>query len=152
MFPTIIDSIGMRYLRDSWDRLAIVANCCQYPIRLNKEEPRQKSCSLDLSMLALCLLNGEIIHNGRTEETHRSLSLAGVYAYLRTHFFNEFHGPWIDRSLTFNKSCRFTNVKLNARGIMTEGHLCKLGRIVRTTDFPDQLPQSKKPRGRLTVH
>ena len=152
MFPTIIDSIGRRNLEKSWDRLAIVSNCCQYPIRLNKEELQEKSCSLDLSMLALCLLNGEIIHNDRTGETHRSPSLTSVSAYLRTHFFNEFHGPQIDRSLTFNKSCRFINVKLDARGIITEGHLWKLGKIVRTTNFSDQLPQSKKPGGSLTVH
>ncbi|RYP78471.1 hypothetical protein DL770_006884 [Monosporascus sp. CRB-9-2] len=74
MFPTIIDSIGRRNPEKSWDRLAIVSNCCQYPIRLNKEELQQKSCSLDLSMLALCLLNGEIIYNDRAGETHRSPS------------------------------------------------------------------------------
>ncbi|KAK4235922.1 hypothetical protein C8A03DRAFT_46014 [Achaetomium macrosporum] len=79
-------------------------------------------------MLAVYLLNGEIIYNGRTEETHRLPSLTTVSVYLRTHFFNQFHGPRIDRSL-INKSCRFINVKLNARGIMTKGHLWKLGRM-----------------------
>jgi hypothetical protein len=44
--------------------------------------------------------------------------------------------PRIDRSLTFNKSCRFTHVKLNKRDIMTRGYLWKLGRIVQTADFP----------------
>lgn len=152
MFPTITDSIGRRELGDRWDRLAIVANCCQYPIRLKKEELQQKSCSLGLSMLSLCLLNGEIIDNGKTEKTDRSPPLTRVNEYLRTQFFNKFHGPQIDRSLTFNKSCRFINVKLNAHGIMTEGHLWKLGRIIRTVDFPDQLPQLKKLRSSLTVH
>ncbi len=28
MFPTIINSIGRRNLENSWDRLAIVSNCC----------------------------------------------------------------------------------------------------------------------------
>ncbi len=74
-------------------------------------------------MLALCLLNEEIIYNGRTGETYRSLSLISVSTYLWTHFFNEFYSPRIDRSLTFNKSCRFINVKLDARGIITKGHL-----------------------------
>ncbi len=74
-------------------------------------------------MLVLCLLNGEIIYNDRTGETYRSPSLTSVSAYLRTYFFNKFYSPWIDRSLTFNKSCRFINVKLDACSIITEGHL-----------------------------
>lgn len=152
MFPTIIASIGSKGLGDDWDRLAIIANCCQYPIRLDKGELQQKAHSFDLSMLTMCLLNGEIINNGRTEAIHGSSPQTTVSTYLQTQFFNEFHGPRIDRSLTFNKGCRFINVELNIRGIMTEGHLWKLGRIVRTADFPDQLPWVKEPHGSLTLH
>ncbi|KAK4108119.1 hypothetical protein N656DRAFT_718884 [Canariomyces notabilis] len=152
MFPMIIDNVGRRNLSKSWDRLPIVANCCQYPIRLNEKELQENAYSVDLSIFALCLLNGEILHNGRAEELHASPSQRSVHTYLQTHFFNEFHGPRIDHNLTFNKSCRFINVTLDACGIMTEGHLWKLGEIVRTTDFTDRSPRSRKPRTSSAVH
>lgn len=119
---------------------------------MNQEALQQKAHSLELSTLALCLLNGEILQNGRMEDTCGSSSLTSVSEFLRTQFFNAFHGPRVDRSLTFNKGCRFINVELDARGIITEGHIWKLGRIVRTADFHNQLLQPKKPRGSFTVH
>jgi Heterokaryon incompatibility protein (HET) len=150
MFPTIVSDIKKRGLTDSWDRLAIAANCCQYPIRLDDKELKRKAHSFDLSILAMCLLNGEILHNGTTEGL-RPASQVAMPVYLKKHFFNRFYAPEDEHSLTFNKGCRFIDVKLRASGIMTKGHLWRLGRIIRTAEFPRLLPWVKGPRGSLTL-
>jgi hypothetical protein len=63
--PEVIVDLTARGLDQCWDRLPITANCCQYPIRLDKDELQRLRCSVSASMLAMCLLNGEILHNGR---------------------------------------------------------------------------------------
>ncbi|GKU12997.1 hypothetical protein FLAG1_11629 [Fusarium langsethiae] len=62
MSPTIINDIANRELDREWDRLAIVANCCQYIHRLDSTKLQGKH-SPDLSLLALCLINGEMFSN-----------------------------------------------------------------------------------------
>src|SRR5690349_19500510 len=111
--------------------LAIVANYGQYPIRLNKAELQQKSCSFHLSILVMCLLTVEILNNGTTEVVYPPSFRKTVCTFLQTQFFNEFHGPRIDRSLTFKKGFSSTwNSPHVASG--PKGHLWKLGKIVRT--------------------
>ncbi|PTB40445.1 hypothetical protein M441DRAFT_90659 [Trichoderma asperellum CBS 433.97] len=63
MTPTIVADIEARGLLKPWDRLAILANCCQYPVRLDYEALNKQRRSLSLSILAMCLLNGEILDN-----------------------------------------------------------------------------------------
>ncbi|KAH8586817.1 hypothetical protein B0O99DRAFT_678522 [Bisporella sp. PMI_857] len=133
MSPTVIADIEKRSLRDPWDRLAIAANCCQYQIRLSTGRLLQKAQSRSLSMLTMCLLNGEILHNSAT---YRAVSWMTISRYLKAQLFNEFYAPKDKRSLTFNKGCRFIDVELRAGGIVTKGHLWKLGRIIRTATFP----------------
>nr|XP_036581443.1 uncharacterized protein CTRU02_08493 [Colletotrichum truncatum]KAF6789794.1 hypothetical protein CTRU02_08493 [Colletotrichum truncatum] len=48
MTPTIIADIEPRGLKKPWDRLAIIANCCQYPVRLNGNTLSQRRQSLSL--------------------------------------------------------------------------------------------------------
>jgi hypothetical protein len=64
MTPRIVADIEKREMKERWDRLAITANCCQYSTRLNVRQLMQDNASLSLAMLALCLLNGEVLHNG----------------------------------------------------------------------------------------
>jgi hypothetical protein len=48
---------------------------------LDDKELKRKAHSLDLSILAMCLLNGEILHNGTTEGP-RPASQVAVPVYL----------------------------------------------------------------------
>ncbi|KAH7471506.1 hypothetical protein FOMA001_g13233 [Fusarium oxysporum f. sp. matthiolae] len=65
MSPTIIEDIASRALDKEWDRLAIISNCCQYAIRLDSTKLQGKH-SLGLSLLALCLVNGDSLIIPRT--------------------------------------------------------------------------------------
>ncbi|KAH8797666.1 hypothetical protein F5884DRAFT_825552 [Xylogone sp. PMI_703] len=140
MYPSIIEDIEKRGVSNSWDRLAITANCCQYSIRLNTEGLRQQAYSLSLSMLVMSLLNSEILDNGSVKATHQAISQMTVSKFLGVQFFNGFHAPRAKKSLTFNKECRLISVKLMADGVMTEGHLWRLGRMIPTMKFTYQLP------------
>jgi hypothetical protein len=158
MTPSVITAIQRRGLGDAWDKLAIIANCCQYAIRMDNLELKRMSQSLSLSILAMCLLNGEILRNGVEEEDPTSMSDKTVSQYLKAQAFKEFCAPRSERDLTFNKRCRFVEVQLKESGIKTRGHLWKLGRIIHTARFRLPLSGAEKPscsltpdkRGRLT--
>jgi hypothetical protein len=68
MAPTILADIAVRQITKPWDRLAIVANCCDYGIRLNVDELRCRKFSHSLALLAQHLLNGEIVNNGQSNK------------------------------------------------------------------------------------
>ncbi|KAI1739708.1 hypothetical protein F4680DRAFT_421281 [Xylaria scruposa] len=149
MSPTIISDVEKRDVRNVWDRLAIVGNCCSYSTRMDIERLRQTGHSLSLSMLAMYLLNGEILDN-RISNEHMA-SNDTVSRFLKAQSFNKISSPQEQLSLTFNKGSRFFNVKLNESGIRTSGHLWKLGRIIQTAGFSDQLPWVESPRGNLSL-
>lgn len=135
MTPIVVADIEVRGLSKPWDRLAIVANCCQYPARLDGGELSRQGHSLSLSILAMCLLNGEILDNGKDS----AVPVAALTASesLERLMFREFNAPEDDvRRLSFNKGCRLVDVKLTVDGIETRGHLWNLGRIIDTTHLP----------------
>lgn len=150
MTPTVIADIQARGLSKPWDRLPIVANCCQYSVRLDGEALSQQRQSISLSVLAMCLLNGEIIDNGN----NRMIPAANLTPskFLEEYVFQGFIAPTDeDRRLTFNKSCRLTAVELTASGIATNGHLWKLGRVIDTARFREKLPWINNKNGRLEL-
>ncbi|KAM0251440.1 hypothetical protein ACHAQJ_008191 [Trichoderma viride] len=147
MTPTVIEDIEKRGLSEPWDRLAIVANCCQYPVRLGDEALIRQHRSLSLSVLAMCLLNGEILDNSNSNKA----SAAGLTTskFLKEHMFRAFSAPEDDpRHLTYNKECRLTDVELMEEGIATKGHVWKLGCVIDTSELLG-LPRIYKPNGRL---
>ncbi|KAK8105253.1 hypothetical protein PG999_008612 [Apiospora kogelbergensis] len=150
MTPTVVTDIEERGLSNPWDRLAILANCCQYSTRLDVEALKQQNRSLSLSVLAMCSLNGEILDN--SDDSRTSTAPLTVSHFLRQYLFKGFSAPENDtRPLTFNKGCRLTDVELTTDGISTKGHLWKLGRVIDTSEFPRKLPWINNPRGRLTM-
>lgn len=151
MTPTVMTDIEARGLEKPWDRLAILANCCQYSVRLDDEALRRQSRSLSLSMLAMCLLNGEILNNNNDcLNATASLTTSKLF---RRQVFEAFNAPEDDtRRFTFNKGCRLTDVELTAEGVSTKGHLWKLSRIIDTSKFYPKLPWINEPRGRLTLN
>jgi hypothetical protein len=128
MTPTILADIGRRGICTESDRLAIAANCCGYTTRLDTAALNKRGSSLSLSMLALYLLNGEIMDNhprhcrGTLEDT--------IFTYLAKQSLRSFRPP-VDEELTFIKSCRFVDPVLTVAGTHTRGHLWRLGKVIR---------------------
>ncbi|KAK2666113.1 Heterokaryon incompatibility [Fusarium oxysporum f. sp. vasinfectum] len=149
MSPTIINDIANRKLDREWDRLAIIANCCQYINRLDSTKLQGKH-SLDLSLLALCLINGEIFSNHPKNSWDniwtRRLPIAD---FLHTHFFHGLRSSGKTGRLTFNKGCRFSNVILRQEGVQTEGYLWRLDGEISTTSFHRHGSRGRRYQRRL---
>ncbi|RGP76857.1 hypothetical protein FLONG3_4940 [Fusarium longipes] len=151
MSGTIISDVQWRGVTEPWDRLAIIANCCQYGTRLDATRLKRKGenvPSLDLSILALRLLNGEILNN---EEVY--VPDGTVLERTNTLFFDDFKAPEGERRLTFNKGCRFVNVEFMKAGVKTKGHLWKLGDTLRAPRSSPRLSQpSQESEQQLSEH
>ncbi|CAJ2501590.1 Uu.00g044430.m01.CDS01 [Anthostomella pinea] len=128
MSPTIFADVGSRGITTESDRLAIAANCCGYTTRLDTASLNSSGSSLSLSMLALYLLNGEIIEND--PRRCRGTLQDGVFTWLAKQCLGSFRPP-VDEELTFIKSCRLLDPVLTLEGTQTRGHLWKLGRTIR---------------------
>jgi len=149
MTPIIVADVEARELGKPWDRLAIVANCCRYSIRLNSAKLKKEGQSLSLSMLAMCLLNGEILNNAHPDEASTASRLA-TSEFLQEFMYSDFVAPRSQRlKLTYNKSCRLADVELTQDGVHTRGHLWKLGRTIDTTTISRCGRPFCDPHGRL---
>ncbi|KAM0351062.1 hypothetical protein ACHAPU_002843 [Fusarium lateritium] len=151
MSGTIVSDVRKRGVLEPWDCLAIIANCCKYATRLDTERLQQDNeygPGLDLSILALRLLNGEILKNDKTCESGDTIieKMDGL-------FFDDFQAPEGRPRLTFNKGCRFVEVELTKEGIMTRGHLWELGEILRAPRSSPGLSQpSQKGKHQLSEY
>ncbi|GAP85165.1 hypothetical protein SAMD00023353_2201000 [Rosellinia necatrix] len=150
MSPTIIADVERRDVKLAWDRLAIVGNCCSYPKRMDIGKLQRRGHSLSLSMLAMYLLNGEILDNNGSSSRRAAFDLT-VSEFLKDRSLNKMSSPVEEPSLTFNKGIRFIDVELNETGILTSGYLWELGRIIKTADFKNQLPWVEPPKGDLDL-
>lgn len=92
--------------------------------------------SLSLSILALCITNGEIIQNGNS----KLKPYENVFDYLSNHTVLII-GPLSDGELTFIKHCWLPVTGLSEVGIHTEGMLWRLS----DTFHPDRLWQVSIP-------
>ncbi|KAK3349637.1 hypothetical protein B0T25DRAFT_247247 [Lasiosphaeria hispida] len=147
MMPAIVHDVEKRGIANCWDKLPIVANCCQYMTRLDQEQLKENGHSLSLSMLAMCLLNGEVPDNAR----RGNLSGLTVSEYLRRGFLHNFQGPSVYEYLSFNKGCRLHRVTLRREGVQTKGHLWKLREIIDTSEISPERRMAwvKHPAGGL---
>ena len=145
MSPFIFTDIGNRDISVAPDLLAIAANCCNYSIRLNTKSLESTSHSLSMSILALYLLNGEIIMNDKHDE---KLLRNDIFSYLRQLALDNFDPPVKGKELTFIKRCRFVDVRLIPDGIMTSDRLWKLHKAIDTGAFTSRtLPEGESPDG-----
>ncbi|KAI1632663.1 heterokaryon incompatibility protein-domain-containing protein [Biscogniauxia mediterranea] len=136
MSPRIIADLAARKLMTSWERLTIAANCCQYSVRLNCAQLRANGHSLSLAMLALCLLNGEILANHRTANFNiANAQSSTVVKFLETQLLNLRPPPYLLKGLTFNKGCRFNEVRLTEEGVQTKGHIWECRKFISTRNF-----------------
>ncbi|OTA77997.1 hypothetical protein M434DRAFT_402307 [Hypoxylon sp. CO27-5] len=128
MSPTILSDILSRDISEESDRLAIIANCCSYATRLNTHSLDNEGASLSLSILALYVLNGDILENHPKQ--NRGTLKDNILEFLSKQSLDSFRPP-TDKGLTFIKSCRFSEPQITAEGTLTKGHLWKLGKVVR---------------------
>jgi hypothetical protein len=143
MGPGIIADVECRSIKDPRDRLAIAANCLQYPVRFHENHLKDGGRSLSLSILAMLFLNGELFHNSVYDQfgdrRPRAMNMT-VSKFLKEYSFDNFYAPRDKYRLTFNKGCRLPDSKLTETGIQTRGHLWELREIVYTHEFPRRLP------------
>ncbi|KAI1330211.1 heterokaryon incompatibility protein-domain-containing protein [Xylariaceae sp. FL0255] len=139
MSPSIVTDIKKRELSTPFERLPIIANCCQYSVRLDGMELVNRGHSLSLAILALFLLNGEILYNGPDYRTVVSKTFK-MTDFLDKQAFRQYLPPQSAHGLTYNKGCRFIDVELTRGGIKTQGHLWRLGRCLNTSWFPRTPP------------
>ena len=119
----IVAGVERKGITDCWDRLAIIANCCRYGTRLEPLSLRDGGHSVSLSVLAMCLLNGEILDNWKMKPA-LDASRMSESQYLAAGLVNT-------RATSRSNECHFTEVGLTARGVHTRGHLWELGEVVR---------------------
>ncbi len=142
MSSSIFADIGSREISKASDILAIAANCCDYSVRLSTKSLCDTSCSLSVSILALYLLNGEIIMNNQHD---KSLLSRNIFNYLA---LENFDPPVESKELTFMKNCRLVNVRLSQSGIVTSGRLWFLGKGINTGKFASIPPSERdSPNG-----
>lgn len=136
MTVSVLKDLHSRRISFPTDILAITANVCDYENRISVSKEGPASMSLSLSILALCITNGEIIQNGSSEPK----PYENVFDYLRNHTL-PIIGPLSDGELTFIKHCRLRVTGLSEAGIHTEGMLWRLS----DTFHPDCLQQISIP-------
>ncbi|EWZ33551.1 hypothetical protein BFJ63_vAg13190 [Fusarium oxysporum f. sp. narcissi] len=138
MSGTIVSDVRKRGVTEPWDCLAIIANCCQYATRLNSTRLQDSGVNLDLAILALRLVNGEVLKNDEPPVSEHE----PMVEQINNLFFDDFRAPEGARRLTFNKSCRFVDVNFTKTGIVTRGHLWKLD---DTLQAPRSSPRLSQP-------
>ncbi|PCD24626.1 hypothetical protein AU210_013743 [Fusarium oxysporum f. sp. radicis-cucumerinum] len=152
MSPTIIEDITSRQLEREWDRLAIIANCCQYTKRLNSTKLQGNKHSLSLSLLTLVLMNGEILRNHPREKLDvNAVRKMTIIEFLHKHFFYGLDCPWENAKLTFNKGCRFANVVLTEEGVRTKGYLWRFDGEISTAQFRNYIQTRRRKRNRQPI-
>jgi len=150
MTPSIIVDIEKRGLKNPFDRLPIIANCCQYSVRLDGTKLVEKGHSVSLAILALFLLNGEILHNGSGRGVDDRNSGAGsITDFLNAQAFDRYLPPNSAHGLTYNKSCRLIDAKFTEYGIQTKGHLWVLGPPIYTSKYSRGPPFPRDENSRV---
>ncbi|OCK75459.1 hypothetical protein K432DRAFT_308464 [Lepidopterella palustris CBS 459.81] len=137
MSPTLFTALGSRRVEHTPDIPAISANCLQYPIRLYPSKIKMSRSSLSICILALYLINGEIIKND--EDNPGQLS-QDIFRYLQdqTMSLDTRVDGW---ELRFMKHCRLSSVRLSDDGIVTKGMLWKVCKEIP----PDELLPTGSP-------
>lgn len=139
MSTAVIENVNARGLKDPWDRLSIIANCCQYSRRIDWPETRGTSShsrSLSAALMAQYLVNGEILYNGRySPDAASDIASMPVAQALKSLAFDDFRAPLADakHSWSHNKRCRLFKPRIEPPGIVAEGCLWELGDTIDTT-------------------
>ena len=129
MSARILGDIAKRDITEPWDVLAITANACGYDRRLDKDSLMGAKKSLSLCLLALLLLNGEVVRTGLDSDEGSNDPLdVDIATYMKQVSLRD-NSPHISaRRLSFFKNCRLPLVQFHHRGVQTSGFLWELRR------------------------
>ena len=105
-------------------------------MRLNTKALSGGGHSLSMALLALYLLNGEIMTGSdRFEHQDHQSDLTETMLQLICNRSLGSFSPPVAQKLTFAKNCRFGDVKLTDLGVQTKGHIWKLGKPVVVSPY-----------------
>lgn len=124
VIPPLVATVISKDIAKPWDRVAILGNCCRYPKRLESQYLQQKGKSLSLSILALVLLNGEVLNNRKNQDQQQVADMT-VSQYLASQ---------LCRNGYYASRCGFIDVTITMKGIRTRGHLWKLGQVIDASE------------------
>ncbi|GAB7326521.1 hypothetical protein MBLNU13_g10508t1 [Cladosporium sp. NU13] len=130
MSSRVIADVHKRCSTEDFDKLSIAANSCDYATRFDTLEMTKASYSLNLCTLAMIILNGEIIANGKANMALPTIM--GLDEYLDHISFDKFSPPVEARELTWLKDCRLPDPKLVRSGIQSKGYLWSMQTTVCT--------------------
>ncbi|KAI4661923.1 uncharacterized protein J4E78_004713 [Alternaria triticimaculans] len=145
----VLDDICSRSLENEEDRIAILANALRFTTRIDigKGSPIHKpdKYSLSVALLALILMNGEILKSTTWGSPDRArlpcesnLMQHTLQSYLAA-CQHEFSVPNLRFQQTFVDHCRLKSPTITSRGLQTEGWLFELFPRERSRIRADQL-------------
>jgi hypothetical protein len=131
-----------RGLESPFDRLPIVANSCNYAIRLVSRDMLKSGHSVEPCLLTMYLLNGEIMRNYRhIRKLPMEMDISNYMQYIS---FNKFDPPVKKRHLSYLKACRLHHVSLHPKGLLTKGFLWHITGTLLPTKWAPYLRNSWK--------
>jgi len=145
----VLDDICSRSLENEEDRIAILANALRFTTRIDigKGSPIHKpdKYSLSVALLALILMNGEILKSRTWKSPDRArlpcesnLMQHTLQSYLAA-CQHEFSVPNLRFQQTFVDHCRLKSPTITSRGLQTKGWLFELFPRERSRIRADQL-------------
>ncbi|KAM0698733.1 hypothetical protein Q7P36_002200 [Cladosporium allicinum] len=121
MSPRIFADIQRRGLESPFDRLPIIANSCNYAIRLVSRDMLKIGHSVELCLLTMYLLNRDIMQNYRhIRKLPMEIDISNYMQYIS---FIKFDPPVKTKRLSYLKACRLHYVSLHPKGLLTKGFL-----------------------------
>ncbi|KAH6878678.1 hypothetical protein BKA58DRAFT_354975 [Alternaria rosae] len=144
----VLDDLCNRSLENEEDRIAILANALRFTKRINigKGSPIHEpgKYSLSVALLALILMNGEILKSTAWESPDRvrlpcesNLMQHTLQSYLMA-CQHEFSVPNLRFQQTFVDHCRLKSPTITSRGLKTKGYLFELLPCERSGTRADQ--------------
>jgi len=120
---SVLFDITSRSIEKEHDRVAILANALRFSIRLDTSTASplvgQERYSLSATLLALILINGEILHRSDNILNHTVQSYIEQNKYL-------IKAPPVGKQQTFINHCRFRWSVITEQGLRTQGWTFRL--------------------------
>lgn len=136
MSPSIFEDVGSRGVTIPSDILAIAANCCGYVARLNAKALDEARESLSVAILALFLMNGEILRFGSSED----ILGKNIFDCLRGERLHV-EPPISTRELVLIKNCRLILKKMTTEGLVVRGAVSEVQTWVQVEVSDDEVNQ-----------
>jgi hypothetical protein len=142
MSPRIFADVQRKNLDRRFGRLPIIANSCNYAIRFIPQKVSEGNHDLELCLLTVHLLNGELLRDSR--DIKKLPAEIDITNYMRYISFNKFDPPITKRRLSYLKACRLHRVSLQQAGVWTEGNIWVINDSLLPSKWPPCPQRSRK--------